>query len=159
MLQSSWQMVTHMYAVFDFPLFFPLQCGDQKACYQFHNRGCSSMMMAFSLLARTLGEVWQIIAILCLFGCFFVSFLVKWRLAHAHQFHFLGQDQSIVAQQAEMIVAECSLMSCRWGCFPGRFPHYAWTAVSTYSDFVGSRMYTCFGVICHLQFRKNDRGL
>ena len=36
----------------------------------------------------------------------------KWRSARTHQFHFLGQDQSTVAQQAETTVAECSLMSC-----------------------------------------------
>ena len=32
--------------------------------------------------------------------------------AHAHLFHSLGQDQSTVALQAEMTVAECALMSC-----------------------------------------------
>ena len=31
---------------------------------------------------------------------------------HAHQFHFVGQDQPTLAQQAELTVAECSLMSC-----------------------------------------------
>ena len=30
---------------------------------------------------------------------FFLLFF-KWRSAHAHQFHFLGQDQSVMAQQA-----------------------------------------------------------
>ena len=43
---------------------------------------------------------------------------------------------------------------------PEKFPHYAWTAEqSAHSDFVGSRVYTCLGVICHLHFWPNDRGL
>ena len=43
--------------------------------------------------------------------CVFFFFL-KWRLARAHQFYSLGQDQSTVAQQAETIVVDCSLSSC-----------------------------------------------
>ena len=44
--------------------------------------------------------------------------------------------------------------------FPDRFPHYACTAAqSAHSDFVGSRMYACLGVTCHLQFWQNDRDL
>ena len=43
-------------------------------------------------------------------ACTFFFFL-KWRLAHAHQFHSLGQDQSTVAQRAETTVTECSLTS------------------------------------------------
>ena len=41
--------------------------------------------------------------------CLFVVFL-KWRLAigRAHIFHFLGQNQSTVAQQAEMILSICT---------------------------------------------------
>ena len=39
-------------------------------------------------------------------------FVFKWRLGHACYFHSLGQDQSIVAQRAEMSVAELYLMSC-----------------------------------------------
>ena len=42
--------------------------------------------------------------------CTFLSFLFFKALAH--QFHYLGQDQSTMAQQAEMTVAKCSLMSC-----------------------------------------------
>ena len=33
-------------------------------------------------------------------------FFLKWRLARAHLFHSLGQDQSIVAQRAEMTVTD-----------------------------------------------------
>ena len=39
------------------------------------------------------------------FAQFFFLFL-KLRLAHAHQFHFLGQDQPTVAKQAETTVAK-----------------------------------------------------
>ena len=42
----------------------------------------------------------------------FTFFFLKWRLARAHLFHSLGQDQSTVAQRAETTVAECSLTSC-----------------------------------------------
>ena len=44
------------------------------------------------------------------FFLFFLFFL-KLRLARAHYFHSLSQDQSTVAQQAETTVAECSLTS------------------------------------------------
>ena len=38
-------------------------------------------------------------------------FFLRWRLAHdACQFHSLGQDQSTVAQRAEVSVDKCSLM-------------------------------------------------
>ena len=42
---------------------------------------------------------------------FFFFFFLKLRLARAHYFHSLSQDQSTVAQQAETTVAECSLTS------------------------------------------------
>ena len=48
----------------------------------------------------------------------------------------------------------------RVSSFPDRFPHYAWTAAySAHSNFVGSRVYTCLSVTCHLHFWQNDRGL
>ena len=40
----------------------------------------------------------------------------------------------------------------RVSSFPDRFPQYAW-------DFVGSKVYACLGVSCHLHFWQNDRGL
>ena len=46
----------------------------------------------------------------------FVCFL-KWRLAGAHQFHSLCQDQSTVPQRAEMTVAKRSLTSCKQAHF------------------------------------------
>ena len=55
---------------------------------------------------------------------FFVClFVLKWRSARDHQSRFLGQDQSIVVQRAEMTVAECPLTSCVCACFPDMFPH------------------------------------
>ena len=38
-------------------------------------------------------------------------FFLKWRLARAHKFHSLSQDQSTVAQRAEKTVTECSMKS------------------------------------------------
>ena len=63
-------------------------------------------MVAFSLLARILGECSAIHSLPVLFV------VVKWRLVRAHYLHTLGQDQSTVAQRAETTVAECSLTSC-----------------------------------------------
>ena len=37
--------------------------------------------------------------------CIFLSGFFKWRLAPAHKFHFLSQDQPTVALQAEMTVS------------------------------------------------------
>ena len=44
-------------------------------------------------------------------------FFLKWRLARAHSFHSLCQDQSTVAQRAESTLAGCSLTSCVWTHF------------------------------------------
>ena len=54
----------------------------------------------------------------------------------------LGQDQTTVAEQAEMTVAECSLTSCLWACFLIG-SHTVPAAWSAHSDFVGSRVYVC----------------
>ena len=44
--------------------------------------------------------------------------------------------------------------------FPVRFTHYSWmAALSAHSGFVGSRVYACLGVTCHLHFSQDDRGL
>ena len=42
----------------------------------------------------------------------FFFFPLKWRIARAHYFHSLCQDQSTVTQRAETTVAKCSLTSC-----------------------------------------------
>ena len=86
-------------------------------------------------------------------------FFLKWRSAHVHGFHFLGQDQSTVAQWAKMTVAECSLMSCMWARFPDRLPHYAWTAQSAHCNIIGPRVSACLNVTCHLHLWQNCGGL
>ena len=59
---------------------------------------------------------------------FFKILFFKWRLARAHLFHSLGQDQSTVAQRAETTVTDCSHDDLRVSSIPDRFPHSAWTA-------------------------------
>ena len=81
------------------------------------------------------------------------------RSARAHQFHSLRQGRSTVAHRVETTVVECSLASHAWTRFPGKFPNYACTTLSAHSDFVGSRVYACFGIACLLHFWQNDRGL
>ena len=62
------------------------------------------VMVTFSSRARTLGE--------CAHSSFpACAFYLKRRLARAHEFRSLGQDQSTVAQQAETTVTERSLTS------------------------------------------------
>ena len=71
----------------------------------------------------------------------------------------LCQDQSTMAQQAEMTVAKCSLTSCM-SSSPDRIQHHAWTtAQSAHSNFIGSRVYACLDVTCNLHFWQNDQGL
>ena len=115
------------------------------------------MMIAFSSHARILGGKGHFFPPSALF--FFLFLFLRWISACAHRFHFLGQDQSKVAQRAKTTVAECSLTSCVWARSPDRLPHYALTAQSAHSDFVGSRVYTCLSVTCHLHFWQNGRGL
>ena len=67
------------------------------------------VVVAYSSLARILEEGH-------LFPTCTFFFFLKWRLACAWHFHFLGQDQSTVVQRAKMAVAECSLISCVWAC-------------------------------------------
>ena len=65
------------------------------------------VLLAFSSLAKILGEV-------CRFICrlrFFVVVINGDRLAHTSS-TFLGQDQSTMARRAETTVAECFLTSC-----------------------------------------------
>ena len=64
------------------------------------------VVVAFSSRARILGECSTIHSPPALFFFFF-----KWRLACAHYFLSLRQDQSTVAQRAKTTVAECSLTS------------------------------------------------
>ena len=73
------------------------------------------MEVAFSSLAKILGEGSMIHSLPALFVvvvAVFLFFLFKWRLARAHAFHSLCQDQSTVAQRAGTTVAESSMTSC-----------------------------------------------
>ena len=74
------------------------------------------VVVAYSSLARVMGECLSIHSVPALFSSFFLFFL-KWRLVRTHLFHPLGQDQSTVAQPTEMTVAECSLTSFMSACF------------------------------------------
>ena len=114
---------------------------------------CANLVVAFSFLGDLGGKVLWFIPRL--------RFFFRWRSARAYQFHFFfkGQDQSTMAQRAKTTVAECFLTSCGWVRFPDRFLHYAWTAKSAHSDSIGSRVYACLGVTCHLYFGQNDPGL
>ena len=90
----------------------------------------------------------------CAFS-FFLSFFLffKRRLARAHKFHSLGQDQSTVAQRAETTMTECLPDELGASSFPDRFSQYVRTAaLSAHSDFTGSKVYVCLGVTCHLHF-------
>ena len=91
----------------------------------------------------------------CLF-CFFL----KWRLARAHKFQSLCKDQSTVAQQAEMTVAECSLTSCVWARFQidSNTMSGEWHSQPTPTS-LGQGVYVCFSVTCHLHFGQNDWGI
>ena len=111
------------------------------------------VVVAFSLYGR---EDLSSITPLAPFFLFF-----KWRPTHALQFPlFQAKDQSTVAQQTEVTVAQYSPVSCMWACFPDGFQHYAWTAWSAHSGFVGSWVlqtgYPCLAVACcHLYSWQN----
>ena len=62
--------------------------------------------------------------------------------------------------RTETTVTECFPNELRVSSFPDRFLRNAWTAASsTYSDFVGSKVYACIGVTCRMHFWQNDRCL
>ena len=69
------------------------QKGSLKANHTILKRSCKYsrtdfLMMAFSSLARTLGEGSMMHSL--------AFFFLEWKSAWAHQFHFLGQHQSTV---------------------------------------------------------------
>ena len=68
------------------------------------------MMMAFSSLARILGECLTIYSPRVLFFFFFVCFKVD--ISSRTLIPLFMPGQSIVAQPSETTVAECSLTSC-----------------------------------------------
>ena len=85
-----------------------------------------SRVVAFFLACKDIGQMFNHSFPACVV-CFFLvvvclfppPFFFKWRLAHTHLCHSLCQDQSTVAQWAEMTVAMCSVMNCMWlwACF------------------------------------------
>ena len=92
---------------------------------------------------------------------FFSSFVLKWKSIRTHHFHFLGQDQSTVAQPAEMTVDQCSLVS--WGGGGGLFP---WSVPTLCLDSMISPLQLhCVKGVCvfrcnlPLFWRQNDQGL
>ena len=99
-----------------------------------HSTFCAySVVVAFSSRARLLGECSTVHSPPALFFFFFL----KWRLAHAHWFHSLDQDQSTVARQAETTVTECFLTSwvhrkfCVYNAYTvltlrADFKHFVW---------------------------------
>ena len=48
----------------------------------------------------------------CGFLLLLFCFVLKWRIARAHLFLSLGQDQTTVAQRVETTVTKCFLTSC-----------------------------------------------
>ena len=115
-----------------------------------HFQGHGWWWWLFSCLLWFLGKVWQFILHL---HFFFFLFL---KLRSAYQFHFLGQDQSTVAQRAE---------ATGW-MFPDklRLNLFPWSISTLYLDSVISllqlsRVYSCWGVTYHLHFWQNDWGL
>ena len=76
-------------------------------------------VVAFSSHARILGDGKTIPSPPALYFFFFfirlsIYLFIYFEVESAcpHQFHFLGQDQSIVVQRAKITVAEHSLTSC-----------------------------------------------
>ena len=67
------------------------------------------VVVAFYLLVRNFGRMFNHSFLTCTF--------LKWRLARAHYFPSLCQDQSTVAQWAETTMAKCSLTRCVWARF------------------------------------------
>ena len=80
------------------------------------------------------------------FLSFFFVFVLffEWSMAHVHWFHFLGQDQSTVAQQAETTIAESSLMSYMSAHFPWQvLTPCLGTAWSVHSNLLGQSKNLC----------------
>ena len=90
-------------------------------------------------------------------NCLFFS--RKWKSAPVHQFHSLGLDQSTVALPADMTGDERSMTSCVKARSPHTVPYHNWIAWSTHTDLVGTRVYACLAVTCHLNFWRRDRDL
>ena len=112
------------------------------------------LLLAFSLRARILGECLTIHSppALFLFGVGFFFFLIV--EISLHTLIPLFRPGSV--HSGSMSWDDCVWVfpdKLRVNSFPDRFPHYAWlAALSAHSDFIGSRVYVCLGVTCHLHF-------
>ena len=71
--------------------------------------------------------------------CIFLNLFLT-EISSQHQFHSLDQNQLTEVLQAETTVDKCSQMGYMWVHFHDRFPHYFWTAKSSLSDFIGSKV-------------------
>ena len=112
------------------------------------------MVVALSSLTRILGKCSPIHSPSALF--FF--FKVEISLRSLIPFFMPGSVHSGSASWDD----RCRLFpeELRVSSFSDRYLHHTWTAAqSAHSDFVGSRVYACLGVTCHLHFLQNDRGL
>ena len=118
-------------------------------------------MVVFFLAVRILGEgsaihsppVWECVWV-CVGVCVCVCVCLSGdQFAHNNSTLYARIGTPWLSEQRRLRT------SCMWARFPDRFPHYVWTAWSTYSDFVGSRVYACLSVTCYWHFWQNDRGL
>ena len=112
------------------------------------------VVVAFSLLVRIFGRVFNH----SFPGCAFFFFEVEISSCTLIPLFKPGSVHSGTASWDD-----CGKMfpdKFRVSSIPDRFPHYAWTpAQSAHSNFIGSRVYACLGVTCHLHFWQNDQGL
>ena len=107
------------------------------------------------------------IFLFCLFlvvgGFFFWFFLggVKVVICLHAPILLFSQDQSTVAQWAEMAVDEHSLVSCMWAHFPDRVPTLCLKGIVSplRLHWVRSRVYYISNVACHFHFWQNYRAL
>ena len=87
----------------------PLRLRDVSLC-------CVSLCCSRWLFPRLRGSWENVRPCISRLRSFFLSslfvFVLRRRLARAHQFHSLGQDQSTMAKRAETTVAKCSLTIC-----------------------------------------------
>ena len=110
-------------------------------------------LVFFSSLMRFWGECSTISRLL-----FFFSFWNGDKLAHTN-----STFMPVSVHSGSASWDDCGrkfLKKLPVSSFPDRFPHYAWTAAyPAHADFVGSRVYACLDVNCHMHFWQNDRGL
>ena len=111
----------------------------------------------FFFACKDLGRMFDCSFPTCAFRLFVC---LKWRLARTHEFHSF---MPALVHSGSVSWDNCGQMfpdKLHVSLFPDKFPYYAWTAaLSAHSDLVGSVVYACLGVTCHLHFWQNDQGL